>query len=350
MTPRFSSTLSDYAALTAYAAYRNARRFTRKHPRMSLIGAAALAVGAFSAAGAAAGTTPWDEAFGNVAASTHVASGVLAGQAGNSIVDSVAGVKSPGAGHQSAHIALLESGPVGATPKVATASHPSVAGGAAAAVHGAAAAAGARAPQPQPPAAHAPAAKVPAAHAAPGHPAHPAHPAPQRPLAHTANPHLAPAHSGPPPTYLIYDSVNPSVIPAGKSVGAYANGMYRASGSALAATHSNVLWIDVNGSSADANVLDVEPGDATPAGAALWVKARLTSHPNSVAIVYTFQNAWPAVKHYVGTLPSWMQSKVRYWIADPTGVPHVLPGASATQWYWGKTYDISTANLDFQVP
>ena len=42
-----------------------------------------------------------------------------------------------------------------------------------------------------------------------------------------------------------------------------------------------------------------------------------------------------------------MQSKVRYWIADPTGVPHVVAGASATQWYWGNSYDITTANPNF---
>jgi hypothetical protein len=50
----------------------------------------------------------------------------------------------------------------------------------------------------------------------------------------------------------------------------------------------------------------------------------------------------------VGGLPSWMQPHVKYWIADPTGVPHVVPGSSATQWYWGKSYDISTANPNFE--
>ena len=38
-----------------------------------------------------------------------------------------------------------------------------------------------------------------------------------------------------------------------------------------------------------------------------------------------------------------MQHQVRWWIADPTGVPHIVPGASATQWYWGHNYDITTA-------
>jgi hypothetical protein len=38
-----------------------------------------------------------------------------------------------------------------------------------------------------------------------------------------------------------------------------------------------------------------------------------------------------------------MHSHVKYWIADPTGSPHILAGASATQWYWGPSYDISSA-------
>jgi hypothetical protein len=175
------------------------------------------------------------------------------------------------------------------------------------------------------------------------HPARkaPAHPAPAKP--HAAAPPLAAV------PYLIYDSVTPTSVPWGKSVAAYANGHYRASVSDVA-HHGNVLWIDINGSNPDAMVLDVEPGDATPAGAAHWVQARLNRHRNSIAIVYTFRAAWPSVKHHVRGLPSWMRSRVHYWIADPTGVPHVIPGSSATQWYWGKHYDISTANHNFQTP
>jgi len=271
---------------------------------MSVVAAAALTVGGISVAGAAAGTTPWDE-------SAHLASGIVSGQAGTSISDSIAGLKSPAAGQQSpSHVVRLDSRPVGATHAPARASLPAASSTRAAA----------------PPA---PKAKAPAPHVA-------------------TRPHPA----APPPAalpYLIYDSVTPTSVPWGKSVAAYANGHFRASVSDVA-HHDNVLWIDINGSRSDAMVLDVEPGDATPAGAAQWVRARLNSHRDSIAIVYTFRAAWPSVKHYVGGLPSWMQSRVRYWIADPTGVPHVIPGSSATQWYWGKSYDISTANHNFQIP
>ena len=126
----------------------------------------------------------------------------------------------------------------------------------------------------------------------------------------------------------------------------YANGAYAASPSAVAG-HGNVLWIDTNGSDPGANALDVEPGDATPAGAAQWVWTKMRADHGATAIVYTMISDWTSVKANVGALPSWMQGHVRYWIADPTGVPHVLPGANATQWYWGNNYDITTANPGF---
>jgi hypothetical protein len=109
-----------------------------------------------------------------------------------------------------------------------------------------------------------------------------------------------------------------------------------------------VLWIDTNGSDPAASALDVEPGDATPAGAAQWVQAKLGAQPHSVAILYTMRADWQQVKDNVGTLPTWMQSRVRYWIADPTGIPHMVDGANATQWYWGSNYDITTANPGFE--
>jgi hypothetical protein len=151
------------------------------------------------------------------------------------------------------------------------------------------------------------------------------------------------AASGP---YQIYDSTTPSSIPAGQQAAVYSDGAYAASPSQVAG-HPGTIWIDTNGSNPSANALDVEPGDATPAQAGQWVAQKLTDTPDQVAIVYTMRSDWPAVQAAVGQLPQWMQSHVRWWIADPTGVPHMVPGASATQWYWGPSYDISTANPGF---
>jgi hypothetical protein len=163
-----------------------------------------------------------------------------------------------------------------------------------------------------------------------------------QPSQQTQQPVTQPA-SGP---YQFYDSTTPSSIPAGQQAAVYADGAYAASPSQVAG-HPNTIWIDTNGSDPHANALDVEPGDATPQQAGQWVAQKLTETPNQVAIVYTMRSDWPAVQAAVGQLPQWMQSHVRWWIADPTGVPHMVPGASATQWSWGPNYDISTANPGF---
>jgi len=216
---------------------------------------------------------------------------------------------------------------------------------------------------PSPPAASAPSVPSPVAPApgnqaagttpaiVPGNPAHngrahadAAHVA-QAP-AHHAVVHHAPVHHASVKPYQIYDSVTPGNIPWHHTAAVYANGNYAAS-SAQVAGRGHVLWIDTNGSDPRADALDVEPGDATPAGAAAWVHAKLNADHNHVAIVYTMISQWQAVKDNMAGLPHWMQDKVRYWIADPTGVDHVLPGANATQWYWGQNYDITTANPGF---
>jgi hypothetical protein len=155
-----------------------------------------------------------------------------------------------------------------------------------------------------------------------------------------------PKPAGPTKPYQIYDSVTPTAIPQGQYVATYANGPYQASWADVAG-RGDVLWIDVNGSNIGANALDVEPGDATPEVAAAWVKAKLEKDPNSKPIVYTMQSWWPAVTASINALPGWMHSHVKYWVADPTGYEHILPGADATQWYWGKSVDITTANPGF---
>jgi len=144
----------------------------------------------------------------------------------------------------------------------------------------------------------------------------------------------------------IYDSVSPGQIPAGQHVATYADGPFQASSSSVQG-RGNVLWVDTNGSDTHASALDVEPGDATPSQAAQWVNSKLTASPHGDAIVYTFKSDWSAVQDSISALPSWEQSHVKYWIADPTGTPHIVPGAAATQWYWGSSYDISAAQPGF---
>jgi len=156
-----------------------------------------------------------------------------------------------------------------------------------------------------------------------------------------------PAPAPPPQPYTIYDSVTPSALPSSsQAVAVYADGNYAASPTQVG-KRGLVLWIDTNASDTHADVLDVEPGDATPSQAATWVQQKLNATPNSTAIVYTMKSDWGAVQSAVNALPWWMPSHTRYWIADPTGVPHLVPGSQATQWYWGQNYDMSMAAPNF---
>jgi len=185
----------------------------------------------------------------------------------------------------------------------------------------------------------------PTQHGASQHPATARPPAAPARHAATAR-HAAPAQPARP--YLIYDSVTPSAIPAHHEVATYATGGYAVPASQVAGRR--VLWIDTNGSDPAAAALDVEPGDATPSLAASWAWQKLHAQPTSEAIIYTMRSEWPAAQAAVAHLPAQMRSHVRWWIADPTGYPHVVPGSDATQWYWGSSYDITTATPGLQQP
>jgi hypothetical protein len=317
-----------HSRLSTSILYRTTADIARKHSRASLIAASAAAAGVLGAAGFAVGAAPWARSpstsgqpgtlFAAITGmSAHDGKALIGGQ--HDTARSAETARSADAtalpGHAPAeHQAAEASAGTAAVAGSATVAHTAVVARIAAAErHFAQQAGKQQAPEYQ--AATHQAAK-PKAHAAPARP------------------------------YLIYDSVTPGSIPSGRAAAVYVNGAYAVS-SAQVAGHRSVLWIDTNGSDPAANVLDVEPGDATPACAAQWARQRLSSQPYSVAIVYTMKSDWQQVKDNIATLPGWMRSKVRYWIADPTGVPHVVAGASATQWYWGNSYDITTANPGF---
>jgi hypothetical protein len=185
---------------------------------------------------------------------------------------------------------------------------------------------------------------APAHNAAHAHKAAPKHRAAPK---HKAAPkHAAPKHKAAPRhDYRIYDSVTPSSLPHHNEIAIYSNGAYAAPRSAAAGRP--MLYIDTNGSNPRASVLDVEPGDASPTQAAAWARARLSADPHALARIYTMRSEWPATKAAVDALPASMRSRVRWWIADPTGVPHIVHGSDATQWYWGSGFDISTATPKF---
>jgi hypothetical protein len=152
--------------------------------------------------------------------------------------------------------------------------------------------------------------------------------------------------AGPARPYEIYDSTTPAAIPAGHEEATYADGAF-AVPAAQVAGHK-VIWIDTNGTDTRAGALDVEPGDVTPAGAGTWAAQKLHADPAGTAIIYTMRSDWTATQAAVdAALPAAEHSHIRWWIADPTGTPHLVPGSAATQWYWGPSYDISTATPGF---
>jgi hypothetical protein len=130
-------------------------------------------------------------------------------------------------------------------------------------------------------------------------------------------------------------------------VGTYSTGAHPIPASAVAG-RKQVLWIDTLATDpAGSGALDVEPGCASPSQVPGWVSSRLKAHPSQIAIVYMSLSEWPQVQADVASLPSWMRSRIRWWVADPTGVPHLVPGSQATQWYWGSSYDESMAAPNF---
>jgi hypothetical protein len=307
---------------------RTTANFARKHSRASLIAGSAAAVGVLGAAGFSVGAAPWAQAIDNVAKTAQSDLPSASSRPVTNLFAPITDAKPNGKPLASGPLDTIRSAATaGGTNGTATIGH---------AVAKDQATAGAAPYVPKHAAKQS--AKPQAAHAA----------AKPKAAQHVAKHRAAKpkAHAAPAQPYTIYDSVKPGAIPNGKAAAVYVNGAYAAS-AAQVAGYGSVLWIDTNGSDPAANVLDVEPGDATPAGAAQWAKQRLSSQAHSVAIIYTMLNDWQQVKDNMATLPGWMQSKVRYWIADPTGVPHVVPGASATQWYWGDSYDVTTANPDF---
>jgi hypothetical protein len=321
-TATSSSLLRDAIGAELRAARYTARHAARKPFRWTAAVAAAAAVGAIAAS---AGAAPVTSAASGLAADEHAASGAARDTA----------VAGPAASSEPTSGSRVE---LTSRDLAVRRADTSVQAAVRAAVH----------PALQPMIHAATTAGSTAAHAAAGHRA-PAHHATTPKHASTTPKHgttaVKPASKPAGPT-VIYDSVTPSAIPAGKAVAAYSNGTYQAS-PAQVAGHGKVLWIDVHGSNTSADALDVEPGDATPASAAAWASAKLTKDPDSTAIIYTFKAAWGPVISNINALPGWMHSHVKYWIADPTGTPHILPGAAATQWYWGASYDISSAQPGF---
>ncbi len=129
-------------------------------------------------------------------------------------------------------------------------------------------------------------------------------------------------------TRLMYDTTDipPVGVPhTAQIVAGYINGRYRSFGPLVAwcpdAEHVSIAVT----TQADADVLDIEQGDATPAGAPGWVDRQLARGLWQPTL-YCERSQWDEVKAAVGN------RNVAYWVADYTGAPHYLPGAVAVQY------------------
>jgi hypothetical protein len=126
----------------------------------------------------------------------------------------------------------------------------------------------------------------------------------------------------------MYDSVDPFDIPTDATVVAgYVDGRYAWTDAGWQRfSHTPRLTITVlNG---DADVLDVETGDATPDEAVRWVASQRAAgrpHPG----VYCNTNLWPTVR---ATFRAHQVPEPWYWVADYDGRPDIPEGAVAKQY------------------
>jgi hypothetical protein len=136
---------------------------------------------------------------------------------------------------------------------------------------------------------------------------------------------------------LMYDSTTASAIPANAEIVAgYVDGRYAWSQADWNRfPNAQKVRIAVFPWTNDGEVLDCEPGDATPAECAAWIKMRQASGVQ-VPTIYCSASDLPAVRAACEGLT------YDVWLADPTGVPH--NSHAATQYAWTNTgghYDLS---------
>ncbi|MGW4602747.1 LysM peptidoglycan-binding domain-containing protein [Streptomyces sp. NPDC004532] len=140
-------------------------------------------------------------------------------------------------------------------------------------------------------------------------------------------------------TRTMYDAVTPSRIPAGATmVAGYVDGHY-ANLPAMRARFPHAIVVSIAVSSKTrAQVLDVEPGDATPQTAVTWCTDTMHDVPNSELTVYCNASTVGAVK---AAFKAKGVSLPQFWVADWDGVAEVPAGAVAKQYKNTAGYDVS---------
>lgn len=142
-----------------------------------------------------------------------------------------------------------------------------------------------------------------------------------------------------------WDSVNIPGVPskaAHQAVGCYGAGPYTNYQQARATFPDARLVVFIPGAHYDipaevlriasAIILDIEPGDATPAEYGAWF-AKWRPHFKGPLGAYTMRSEWSQVHRQHGD---------KFWLADPTGTPHHVANTDAVQDIWTQNYDHST--------
>jgi hypothetical protein len=153
----------------------------------------------------------------------------------------------------------------------------------------------------------------------------------------------------PPQRFTMYDAVEVSNIPSSAgAVAGYVGGKWPTYAELVKRfPHAAKLSIAINASE-DAECLDVENGDATPADAPAWVRkqhARGIKRP----VIYANTSTMPSVLQAI-LKNNIKRSEVRVWSAHYSYQEHVEPGSDATQWTdkaLGKDLDQSCCEPGF---
>ena len=144
---------------------------------------------------------------------------------------------------------------------------------------------------------------------------------------------------------LLQDSTDPAAIVAPEAVAGYIDGLYRWPAEAWASfpgiPHVTITVLGIHG----ARVCDCETGDLSSGAAAAWAVGELWSLRRPT--IYCNRSTWPQVIAALAGLKV-TPSQVDWWIADPTGTPHLIEGTVATQYAWHQLGQVA-ANVDLSL-
>lgn len=141
-------------------------------------------------------------------------------------------------------------------------------------------------------------------------------------------------------TRTMYDGVDATKLPvSAQLVAGYVDGLYRWSDANWARFPNSVkVRVAVFSQTNDGQVLDVEPGDATPAQSVDWVLMRRRAGIDPS--VYMNASTWPTVR---SAFQARGVPEPHYWVAQYDGVATIPGGAVAKQYYNNNDlgYDLS---------